>query len=41
MKTIQAKIWYFRNEWTLCRCPYNKKATRNNRIALIKEIFNL
>lgn len=33
-------IWCFLTEWAVCMCPYDKKATRANRIALVNNMFN-
>lgn len=41
MNELKAKLWYFRTELSVIKCPYNKKATRYNRVALIKQMFNL
>ena len=41
MNELKNKLWYFINEWNVCKCPYNKRITRANRIALIKQIINL
>lgn len=40
MNELKSKLWYFMNEWTVCRCPYDKSITRANKIALIKQMFN-
>jgi hypothetical protein len=36
----KARWWYFRNEWNVRMCPFNKKVTLFNRVALIKKIIN-
>ena len=28
MNELKAKLWYFVNEWNVCKCPYNKSITR-------------
>ena len=40
MKDLKAKWWYFRNEWNVRTCPFNKKVTLLNRVTLVKEIIN-
>ena len=34
-------IWCFLTEWSVCKCPYDNKVTRANRIALVNNMFNL
>ena len=40
MNELKSKLWYLINEWTVCKCPYNKNITRANRKSLIKQMFN-
>ena len=41
MNKLKSKLWYFLNEWTVCKCPYSKSVTLVNRMELVKQMFNL